>query len=224
MPNRGTATDRPGSVPEPGPATRRRGARLEAALLEAAWDELTSVGYGAFTMEGVAVRAGTSRAVLYRRWSSRPDLAMAAIRQHTRLVAADIPDTGTLRGDVLALLRHTSAVGGEILGVVSFLIAGYFSETGLPAAVLRERALAGEPTAMQIVLDRAVARGEIEAGRLSPRIASLPLDLVRHDLIMNRSPAPDTTLVEIVDTLFLPLLRPNPPGQPETIAPQQSHR
>ena len=64
--------------------------------------------------------------------------------------------------------------------------------------------------AMQIVLDRAVARGEIDPGRLSPRIASLPLDLVRHDLIMNRSPVPDPALIEIVDRVFLPLLRGEP--------------
>ncbi len=96
------------------------------------------------------------------------------------------------------------------MGVVSFLIADYFHEAGLPAAVLRERALAGEPTAMQIVLDRVVARGEIEADRLSPRIASLPLDLMRHDLIMNRSTVSDPTLIEIVDTLFLPVPGPNP--------------
>ena len=92
----------------------------------------------------------------------------------------------------------------------------YFDETGIPAAVLRERALAGEPTAMQIVLGRAVARGEIEADRLSPRIASLPLDLVRHDVIMNRTPVADETLVEIVDRLFLPLVlagRPQQKGQ-----------
>src|SRR5208282_3723220 len=53
-------------------------------------------------------------------------------------------------------------------------------------------------------------------GRLSPRIASLPLDLVRHDLIMNRAPAPDKTLVEIVDRIFLPLVlagRPEQTGQ-----------
>ena len=48
------------------PATRRRGTALEAALLEAAWDELSEVGYAALTMEGVAARARTSRAVLYR--------------------------------------------------------------------------------------------------------------------------------------------------------------
>lgn len=210
------STDSPGLGHKPGPVTRRRGAQLEAALLEAAWAELTAVGYGAFTMEGVAVRAGTSRAVLYRRWSNRPELAVAAIRQHTRLAAADIPDTGTLRGDVLALLRQVSARAGEIVGVFSFLIADHFDETGMSPAVLRERALAGEPTAMQIVLDRAVARGEIDPGRLSPRIASLPLDLVRHDLIMNRSPAPDSALIEIVDRIFLPLLGGEPPDATPT--------
>jgi len=49
-------------------------------------------------------------------------------------------------------------------------------------------------------------RGEIDPGRLSPRIVSLPLDLVRHDVIMNRAPVPDDTLIEIVDRLFLPLV------------------
>ena len=86
----------------------------------------------------------------------------------------------------------------------------------MSAAGVRERELTGEPTAMEILLDRAVARGEIDPGRLSPRIASLPLDLVRHDLIMNRAPAPDKTLVEIVDRIFLPLVlagRPEQTGQ-----------
>ncbi len=206
MPTKEAPPGRAGSGRAPGSPTRRRGARLEAALLQAAWDELTSVGYGAFTMEGVATRAKTSRAVLYRRWSNRPELAMVAIRHQTKLATIDIPDTGTLRDDVLALLRHMSARVGEVVGVVSFLITDYFNETGLPAAVLRERTLAGESTAWQIVLDRAVARGEIAADRLSPRIASLPLDLVRHDVIMNRATVPDKTLVEIVDRIFLPLL------------------
>jgi AcrR family transcriptional regulator len=213
MPTKGKTTGRAGSVRTPAPPTRRRGAHLESALLEAAWVELTTVGYGAFTVEGVAVRAKTSRAVLYRRWPNRRELAAATIWRHTRRAAADIPDTGTLRGDVLALLRHFSAVGGEVAGVASFLLAEYFDETGLSAAALRERALAGEPTAMEIVLDRALARGEIGPDRVSPRLASLPVDLVRHDLIMNRAPAPDKTLVEIVDRIFLPLVLIDRPGR-----------
>ncbi len=201
-----TTTGRSGSRRKKGPATRRRGAELEAALLDAAWGELTTVGYGAFTMEGVAARAKTSRAVLYRRWPNRTGLAIAAIQHRTQLAAAEIPDTGNLREDVLALLRHLSVRGGEVVGVFSFLVADYFDQTGLSLAELRERALAGRPTAMQVVLDRAVARGEVEPGRFSPRVASLPVDLVRHDLIMSRAPLPDEALIEIVDEIFLPLL------------------
>jgi AcrR family transcriptional regulator len=189
------------------PATRRRGAALETALLEAAWDELTEVGYAALTMEGVAARARTSRAVLYRRWPNRPELVVAALRHHTDVAPIGLADTGSLRGDMLALLRHMSARVGEVAGVFSFLIADYFQEEGLPPAVLRERAIAGAPQdEMAVILERAVTRGEISPGRLSPRIAALPVDLVRHDLIMTQKPVPDATLVEIVDRIFLPLV------------------
>ncbi len=139
-------------------------------------------------------------------FSRGSQLISPAIRRHTKLAVIDIPDTGTLRGDILALLRHMSARVGEIVGVFSLLIADYFSETGMSGAALRDRALAGEPSAWQIVLDRAVVRGEINPELLSPRVASLPLDLVRHDVIMNRRAVPDETLVEIVDRIFLPLV------------------
>jgi AcrR family transcriptional regulator len=190
-------------------ATRRRGSALETAILEAAWDELTEVGYGALTMEGVAARARTSRAVLYRRWPNRPELVVAAVRHHTEVAPMGVPDTGSLRGDVLALLRHMSVRVGEVAGIFSFLIADYFQEAGLPPAVLRERAVAGSQSEMSAILERAVARGEISPGRLSPRVCSLPVDLVRHDLIMTQRPVPDATLVDIVDKIFLPLVTSN---------------
>ncbi len=197
-------TDR-GRRPPP-PARRRRGAALEAALLDAAWDELCAAGYPGFTLDGVAARAGTSRPVLARRWSNRAELVVAAIRHHNAAAALDLPDTGTLRGDVLALLQQMSASASQITGVLSLVIADYYGATGLPLSDLRERALAGTPSRMAAVIQRAVERGEIDPARLSPRIASLPVDLVRHDVIMNQAPVPDDTLIEIVDRIFLPLI------------------
>ena len=66
-----------GSEMEPG-TSRRRGATLEEAILDAAWAELIDHGYAEMTLEAVAKRAGTSRPVLYRRWPSRTKLATAA--------------------------------------------------------------------------------------------------------------------------------------------------
>jgi AcrR family transcriptional regulator len=191
----------------PGPATRRRGAELEAAILEAAWDELAEVGYAALTMEGVAARAKTSRAVLYRRWPTRPDLVVAALKHRTDFTKPGSFDTGSLRGDMLALLRHMSTRVGEIAGVLSFLIAASFEEAGMTPALLRERATAGEPSAVPDMLRRAAARGEIGPGQVSPRIANVAVDLVRHDMIMKQTTIPDGDLETIVDEVFLPLVR-----------------
>jgi AcrR family transcriptional regulator len=188
------------------PARRRRGAELDAALLEAAWDELGAVGYPRFTLDGVAARAGTSRPVLARRWSNRAELVIAAIRHHTSSAAPDPPDTGTLRGDVLALLRQFSAGASELAGVLTFVLADYFSATGHPPARIREQAIAGRGSMMTAIIERAVKRGEIDPRRLTPHIVSLPVDLVRHDLIMNQAPVPDETLIEIVDRIFLPVV------------------
>ena len=190
-----------------GPQTRRRGPGLEAAILEAAWEELTEAGYAALTMESVAARAKTSRAVLYRRWPSRPELVVAALRQHTNFTSPETFDTGTLRGDMLALLRHMSTRVGEIAGVLSFLLTASAEEAGISPAVLRERAIAGEPSAVDAMLRRAAARGEIGPGEVSPRIAAVAVDLVRHDLIMNQAPVPDADLAQIVDDIYLPLIR-----------------
>src|ERR1700742_559320 len=61
---------------------RRRGEELEAALLDAAWDELVEAGFAKLTMESVAARAKTGVAVLYRRWPRKDDPVLAAIRVH----------------------------------------------------------------------------------------------------------------------------------------------
>jgi AcrR family transcriptional regulator len=214
----GGRDQQPSGPTAPNPATRRRGAALEAAILDAAWEELTEVGYAALTIENVAARAKTSRAVLYRRWPSRPDLVVAALRHHTDFAIPESFDTGSLRGDMLALLRHMSTRVGEIAGVLSFLLSASFEEAGISTAALREPTIAGDPGAVLGMLRRAAARGEIGPGAVSPRIANVAVDIVRHDLIMKQAPIPDSDLAEIADDIFLPLVRaatgaPDAPGQ-----------
>jgi AcrR family transcriptional regulator len=185
-------------------ATRRRGATLEHALLDAAWEELQASGYSRLTMERVAERAGTSRAVIYRRWRNRPELVIAALAHHQPIPVGDIPDTGTLRGDVLAVLRRVSqritAMGPDTaVGILSDLLSDEQAFTQMKDQLLR----GGD--VIEAVLARAAQRGEVREG-ISPRVVNLPLDLVRHDVMLTHRPPSQRMLQEIVDDVFLPLV------------------
>lgn len=190
-----------------GGKTRRRGEALEHALLDAAWTELQAAGYAGLTMEAVADRAGTSRAVLYRRWRNRPELVLAVIRRHRPLLSGEIPDTGSLRGDVLALLRRMSSRLAEIgPETVYGLLGDYLSDADMFARS-RDQLLSISAEVMETILKRAADRGEARTG-VENRIATLPTALFRNELFLARIPPSEGTLVEIVDDVFLPLVRP----------------
>ncbi len=117
-----------------GGTSRRRGAALEDALLTAAWDEVTAVGYAKFTMEGAAARAGAARSVLYRRWPNRAALVHAAMRHHMGSLDDRVPDTGDLRTDILLVLRD---IRGKFLEVGPEVVHGLMSEaTDLPPELM----------------------------------------------------------------------------------------
>ncbi|HVQ66113.1 MAG TPA: TetR/AcrR family transcriptional regulator [Bradyrhizobium sp.] len=182
---------------------RRRGGTLETAILDAAWAELLEIGYSSFTVEAVAKRAGTSRPVLTRRWPSRSDLAVAALAHYNRTNPVEMPDLGNVRAELIHVLQKLSERGASTVIHVVLTMNDYFAETNSSIADLRAR-LVGENKFEQ-VLRRGVARGELDQSKLTSRISSLPLDLLRHELIMTRRPISKELIVEIVDTIFLPL-------------------
>ena len=188
-----------------GGKTRRRGEALEHALLDAAWAELQAAGYAGLTMEAVADRAGTSRAVLYRRWRNRGELVIAAMRRHRPLLSGEIPDTGSLRDDVLTVLRRMSSrlaeVGPEIIyGLIGDYFADIDAFSRIQSGVLQIGA-----EVMTTILKRAADRGEARTG-VSSRIATLPTDLFRQELFLRRTPPSRGVITEIVDDVFLPLV------------------
>lgn len=168
--------------------------------MDAVRAELAETGYTGLTMEGVAARARTGKQVLYRRWRNRTELVIAALRHHGGSIADAVPDTGSLRGDVLAVLRH-----------------GMRRQHELGADTIREM-LADMPEmdpeffqmmrdVMATVLKRASERGEADLDALPPRIVTLPADLARYEMIIGRGPVSERTITEIVDDIFLPLVR-----------------
>ena len=188
-------------------AERRRGAALEQALLDAAWEELTEHGYARFTMDAVVKRAGTSPPVLYRRWSDRDELVRAAIAHVLRKHVLEVPDTGSLREDVLTLMREINATRLQLVTVMSVNLASYYQETGTSPGDLFDPTTTGRKEAVDVLFDRALARAEVTPDRLTERVKSLPFDLLRHEFLTTFAPVPDHVLEEIVDTIFLPLVR-----------------
>jgi AcrR family transcriptional regulator len=191
--------------------TRRRGAELEAAILDAAWEQLTAEGYEHFTIDTVTARARTSKPVLYRRWKTREDLLRATVRHRGAADSAPSPDTGTLRGDLLALLTHANTNRNPMVALVSSMLGSYYNQTGPTPAELRDAFLSQRGSTVEQVVKRAVERGEIDPARLTPRIIALPFDLFRNEMMMTLKPVPDYVLRQIVDDIFIPLVT---TGQP----------
>jgi AcrR family transcriptional regulator len=184
---------------------RRRGEELESALLNAAWDELAEAGFARLTMESVAVRARTGVAVLYRRWPNKDDLVLAAIAHYGKTRPVPAPDTGTLRGDMLALLRAVNEGRSSFTVVVSAAFAGLLSSTGLTPAEVRAKIMGDRPPWSHEIFLRAHERGEIDLDKIPPAVLTMPFDLIRHDLLMTLKPVPAGRVASIVDDLFLPL-------------------
>ena len=184
---------------------RRRGSVLEDAILAAAWAELSEQGYAAMTLEAVAKRAGTSRPVLHRRWPSRVKLATAALGRYLATNPIQAPDLGSIRAEMKVLLRGMSSRARPDLLRLLFDMSG-----DLAAAKTRPADLRAEITndrTIRAVLQRAIERGEVDPDRLTPRIVALPTDLARHEMLMTLKPLPDEVIREIVEDIFLPLVR-----------------
>jgi AcrR family transcriptional regulator len=193
--------------------TRRRGAELEQAILDAAWEQLIAEGYEHFTIDTVTARARTSKPVLYRRWKTREDLLRDAVRHRGAADPPAIPDTGTLRGDLLALLAHANTDRNPMAALVSSMLGSYYNQAGPTPAELREAFLSQRGSAVEQVVNRAVERGEIDPARLTPRIIDLPFDLARNEWLMTLKPVPDHVLRQIVDDIFIPLVTTQHPAR-----------
>lgn len=199
----------------PAPPSRRRGAELEDALLDAAWAVLVEHGYESFSFEAVAAKASTSRAVIYRRWPKRGELVLATLLRYSRTHPLTVPDTGTLRGDALAFLRNADELSHRFVTLMSLHIIEYFLESGSSPRDVRNAALAqnGGVSSFEAFVARAVQRGEIPDVPRSSLLVNFPLDMFRHELFMTLQPMSPIKMAQILDELWLPLMSMSRPSQ-----------
>jgi AcrR family transcriptional regulator len=187
--------------------SRRRGDELEQAILDAAWAELAENGYDRLTMDGVALRARTSKPVLYRRWPNRAELVMAVLGRN----APDYqqpPDTGELRTDLAVFLgRLLHRFDGLPMAAVHGLLIEVLRVPELRARFRTGMLDTGPLETLEAMMRRAADRGEINPERLTRRTVSLPLDLLRDAHLISGGVPGDEVVAEILDEVVLPLLK-----------------
>jgi AcrR family transcriptional regulator len=191
-------------VTEPARLGRKRDASRDAAILDAALAELAESGYAGMTTDAVAARAGVGKAAMYRRWPSKAELALDAV---ARLDGASIdpeaiPDTGSLRGDLRAMLTRQGDVDDErrlrvMVGLASMLA----DDERLAAAITGPWV-----DANRTIIQRAIARGEIAATTDVETMAAIIPTLVTFRVSIQRLPIPPSYVGMLLETVLLPAL------------------
>lgn len=190
---------------------RPRSEQADQAILAAAAGILAERGLGGMSIEEVASRAGVGKATIYRRWASRGALALDAFLVEFRS-QQPLPQTGSLRGDLLAALRAwirtvtRTSVGPTLAG----LIAEAQRDPEL-AAAWRERVVERLRSQHRIMLDRAVERGEIPADTDYEVVLDLLFGAAYHRLLQGHQPLTDKFARQVVDLVVAAIEQ---PGQP----------
>lgn len=198
---------RSAQTPAPVPIVRRRrGEELEAAIYQAVIDQLCVVGYAGLTMEGIANAAQTGKAALYRRWSDKTELVLDAV-DHVLPSSEDLPDSGSLRDDMIELMRAKAAVLNSPVGrAVQSLLVEIDREQPF-VKLVNERIFQPRRNMFQLIVDRAARRGEVRADGISPLAAETGPALLMYRFLGEPTPVPDDFLVSVVDDVILPLTR-----------------
>ena len=174
----------------------------EAELLAVTLRLLQEHGYDQLTIDAVASAAHASKATVYRRWPSKAELVLAAFIEGVRQVAL-MPNTGTLRGDLLQLGETCGQHGLEHASTIRAVMVEVSRHPALNDA-LQEQFLKQRKAMMQHVLQQAVDRGEIAQDVVTDELWDLlPGYLIFRSIIPGRPPTRDTVRA-LVDGFLIP--------------------
>lgn len=207
------AASAPPGLRRPGGRTldQTRDADIRAAVLEL----LAEQGYDRLTIEAVAARARAGKATIYRRWPSKADLVIDAVND-LKPPTTDLPDTGSLAGDVRAYFE-ASAVGGppNAFPLIAGLAAALVHDREL-AGAFREHFVCPRVARLEALLDRAAARGEIARPKNADLLCAVFPAFMLHRTVLGGEP-PDVDFVRrVVDEVLIPLV--TAPGVPSSEA------
>jgi AcrR family transcriptional regulator len=204
----GGGTGAPAGPAGGAPRGRPRSAEADRAILTATADLLAERGLAAMSIEEVAARAGVGKTTIYRRWPSKGLLALDAFVISFR-AEQPLPDTGSLRGDLLSALHAwVRAVTQTAMGpMLTGLIAEAQHDPELRGA-WRDRVLEPMRTQHRVMLDRAISRGEIAASVDRDVVLDLFFGAAEHRLLLGHLPMTGDFIAEVVDMILTGIARP----------------
>jgi AcrR family transcriptional regulator len=187
---------------------RKRDHTRDPEILDAALAVLSESGYEAMTMDMVATRAKAGKATLYRRWPSKAELVIEAVACMKLGMSSleTAPDTGTLRGDLVALIRpHSMEESERKMQVMGGLVSMLSRDPQLADAV--NEAIT-EPRARlnRMLIERAIARGEVRADADIDTIAHIAPSMTAYRALVQRKPVDREFLIGLIDGVVLPAL------------------
>lgn len=182
---------------------RPRDPEVERSILTATQDLLIESGYAGTTIAAVAARAQCGKSAIYRRWATKIDLVVASVRMLQ--VTADLPDTGDLREDLLAVAMHYAGPDERSARVLGSLLSELWGDAELRDVAYRT---IGEPPVASLV---AIIERWIDAGIVSPDvpvrvIAGIVPTAAFGSVTLRRRPLEPDAVTELVDSVVLPAL------------------
>lgn len=196
----------PPAIRKPG---RPRDARADVAILQAVLHLVADSGLTSLSMDAVAAKAGVGKATIYRRWPSKEALVVDAWR--TLDAPTEVPDTGSLRGDVEQILvMLLDKVESPVIDVLSQVVAAARTQPDLAEAMHDYVTSRHRP--LRTVLERAVERGELRPGLQLELLQDMLVGPIFYRLLLSHSPCTRATVRAIVDQVLTGLAEP-PPGR-----------
>jgi len=183
---------------------RRRDDSKDDVILEAARELIAERGYDGMTMDAVAERAGTGKATVYRRWPSKVELTVDAVvcARHVILTIDDVPDTGSLRSDLMAI--RGAPQGSRTDELMSGLHQAAQSDPQV-AALFHEQFVTARTRLMRGLLERAQERGEVPPGRDLDMIATVAPAMIAYQKVVAGRKAGPEFIERMIDSVILPL-------------------
>lgn len=157
-------------------------------ILDAAADVMEERGYLAMSIEEVACRAKAGKQTVYRHFSSKPRLALEAF-VHRAAKRVDLPDTGSLLGDLQTYLNELATAMGvdHKRQMLAGLVAEAQTDPAL-AALFREEVIAAKQRSLRTVFQRGIARAEVDADTDLDVLVDLVYGPIWYRLLISAAP------------------------------------